>query len=671
LARELGKFFNRLRKEVLSALEEYWSDYQMLQGHINLICSPVHEAHREYFELLSKYIRKEYKLGQAEARRLVKQANSKYAHKSKIEMPIQGIVSTQRDDKGLFATIPQAEQDLLNRTFRTSEQTLSRVDNQINQIITDGYRSGKGINDIGNQLTKRFDQLSTWEARRIARTEVNTSHNKATMDTYKELNVEYTQWIAANDDRTRDSHAEIDGEIIPVGGHYSNGLEYPGDMSGPIEEWINCRCSNAPFVIPYGYIAPSFSPFREEDLVPVEAKSFEEIMQQATQEAQEQLPHESSTTPSEIKTITNTNDLLSMPSGPELKELGKILTPQRRKAYSKGLAELKKLINKYNKASVFEKGQIGENIAKQKEHLKQLETDSIKAKQVKEPSTVIEEVDFFETLNEKQIDIVAERLTESRLAPYSTALEELESLLSRYEKASPAERPKLKEFIAQTRETMRKLEADSTKTRMDVSKISLESFKADKQVDNIKEISPLEQKQIEAQRKVKLSERDIDGMDYYLGPNYMDMASYIYNTQHIKDVLSRILTKEGREMYIKDIKQKYEQIKKTMEKTPGCVQDTIYFRGGKFDENMEVGEIGKWECPTSTSYQKRVAENFVEEGEYLIEIYAPAGTKGVAVNDGRFHKHSSSHEYTLGPDQEFVLLEIDRSNRTCKILLLN
>jgi len=269
LARELGKFFNRLRKEVLSALEEYWSDYQMLQGHINLICSPVHEAHREYFELLSKYIRKEYKLGQAEARRLVKQANSKYAHKSKIEMPIQGIVSTQRDDKGLFATIPQAEQDLLNRTFRTSEQTLSRVDNQINQIITDGYRSGKGINDIGNQLTKRFDQLSTWEARRIARTEVNTSHNKATMDTYKELNVEYTQWIAANDDRTRDSHAEIDGEIIPVGGHYSNGLGYPGDMSGPIEEWINCRCSNAPFVIPYGYMAPSFSPFRESDLIPI------------------------------------------------------------------------------------------------------------------------------------------------------------------------------------------------------------------------------------------------------------------------------------------------------------------------------------------------------------------------------------------------------------------
>jgi hypothetical protein len=72
---------------------------------------------------------------------------------------------------------------------------------------------------------------------------------------------------------------EVDGEIIPMGGTYSNGLQYPGDMSGPIEEWINCRCSNAPFVIPYGYMAPSFSPFREDDLIPIESKSVDEVLQ--------------------------------------------------------------------------------------------------------------------------------------------------------------------------------------------------------------------------------------------------------------------------------------------------------------------------------------------------------------------------------------------------------
>ena len=141
LARELGRFFTRLKKEVLDALREYWSDYHMLQGHINLICSPVHEAHREYYEILEKYVKREYKLGQSEAKRAVDRLNRKhkFAFKEVKTMPIAGFI---RRDNDLFATSPKAETDLLNRTFRASERTMSRVDGQINQIITDGYRSG-------------------------------------------------------------------------------------------------------------------------------------------------------------------------------------------------------------------------------------------------------------------------------------------------------------------------------------------------------------------------------------------------------------------------------------------------------------------------------------------------------------------------------------------------
>ena len=270
LERALAKFFNKLKKEVLNALDEYWTDYQMLQGHIDLITAPVHEAHKEYYELLTLYIKREYQLGSAEAKRLVKLANSKQRVASKsMRMPVRAII---KKDNDLFGTLPSAEERLLNRTFTASERTLSRVDSQINQIITDGYRSGKGINDVANSLTQRFDQLTSWESKRIARTEIHNSHNTAVMDTYNELDVEYTMWIAAEDERTRDSHLEINGEIIPIGSEYSNGLKYPGDTDGDIEEWINCRCSNAPFVIPYGFMAPSFSPFRESDLIKVETK---------------------------------------------------------------------------------------------------------------------------------------------------------------------------------------------------------------------------------------------------------------------------------------------------------------------------------------------------------------------------------------------------------------
>ena len=286
LERELSHFFNTLKKEVLDGLNEYWKDYQMLQGHIDLITAPVHEAHKEYYELLTLYIKREYRLGSAEAKRLVKLANSKQRVASKsMRMPVRAII---KNDNDLFGTLPSAEERLLNRTFTASERTLSRVDSQINQIITDGYRSGKGINDVANSLTQRFDQLTSWESKRIARTEIHNSHNIAVMDTYKELDVEYTMWITAHDERVRGlkkgdraNHVKLDGEIIPMGETYSNGLKYPGDTDGPLVEWINCRCSNAPFVVPYGFMAPpDMQQFRESDLIKIETKDPKQLLEE-------------------------------------------------------------------------------------------------------------------------------------------------------------------------------------------------------------------------------------------------------------------------------------------------------------------------------------------------------------------------------------------------------
>ena len=260
LERELQRFFDRLGKQVQSNLDEYWSDH-LLQGQVDLITKPVMEAQAEYYLILQKYNKREYRLGIQEAERLVKLSNKPIAEKAIIPR------LTRRLD--LFATLRGAEEDLLERVFIASQATLDRVDTSIKTLLTEGYQSGKGINYVTNLLIKRFDQLQTWEAQRIARTEIHNSHNTAVMDTYNEYGVEYTMWISADDDRTRDSHLEINGEIIPMGGTYSNGLKYPGDTDGPIEEWINCRCSNAPYVIPYGYMAPNFSPFREEDLIPI------------------------------------------------------------------------------------------------------------------------------------------------------------------------------------------------------------------------------------------------------------------------------------------------------------------------------------------------------------------------------------------------------------------
>ena len=275
LERALQRYFKALEKQIQRNLKFYWQDNNLVMGQVDLITEPIMNSHDEYYEILSKFVSREYQLGTQEAERLVLRLNkNRVANKATKPKPRAFLKRTFE----LFGIHATAEEDLLTRVFIASERTLARVDRSIMDIITLGYKSGNGINAVANELTRRFDQLTTWESKRIARTEIHNSHNTAVMDTYQELGVEYTMWISAGDDgRTRETHLGpadgvpdgVDGEIIPMGETYSNGLQYPGDTSGPIEEWINCRCSNAPFVIPYGYAAPPYSPFREEDLIKI------------------------------------------------------------------------------------------------------------------------------------------------------------------------------------------------------------------------------------------------------------------------------------------------------------------------------------------------------------------------------------------------------------------
>lgn len=267
LERELQRFFDRLGKQVQSNLREYWSEH-LLQGQIDLITKPILEAQAEYYLILQKYDKREYQIGMEEAQRLVQLINNPVSNKA-----VKPRLNRVYD---LFATLRGAEQDLLNRVFIASTVTLSRVNDNINSLLTEGYQSGKGINYVANLLTERFNQLREWESRRIARTEIHNSHNTAVNDSYKEMGIEYTMWITSHDDKVRGlkptdtaDHVELDGEIIRLGDTYSNGLKYPGDTDGPIEEWINCRCSNAPFNMPYGYMAPPQQQFKETDLIKI------------------------------------------------------------------------------------------------------------------------------------------------------------------------------------------------------------------------------------------------------------------------------------------------------------------------------------------------------------------------------------------------------------------
>lgn len=276
---ELSLFFQSLKEQVLHELSEYWPNDEavLLQGQLDLILAPIFESQQQYYNILRKYNIKEYKLGAKQGRRLVKLANkplSSFKSES-TTLKVNKLANLNVDKDELFGTNDWTQQRLLNQSFTASENTMNRVDQDINKIISDGYKSGEGVNKVAANIENRFNQLKTWESKRIARTEMHNAHQMGIMNSYYDLGVEYVQWSSAHDKRVRFSHRGntgkhkgVDGEIIPLGALFSNGLRYPGDTQGPIEEWINCRCGLIPFIIPEGYMAPSFSPFRERDLIP-------------------------------------------------------------------------------------------------------------------------------------------------------------------------------------------------------------------------------------------------------------------------------------------------------------------------------------------------------------------------------------------------------------------
>ena len=84
--------------------------------------------------------------------------------------------------------------------------------------------------------------------RLTAENEANTVYNE---DEYVDgIGRGFTRkmWVTMHDSHVRETHAEVDGEILPIDEYYEVGgslMRFPKDfsMSPSPEETVNCRCS--------------------------------------------------------------------------------------------------------------------------------------------------------------------------------------------------------------------------------------------------------------------------------------------------------------------------------------------------------------------------------------------------------------------------------------------
>jgi SPP1 gp7 family putative phage head morphogenesis protein len=118
----------------------------------------------------------------------------------------------------------------------------------IRNTLSSGIAGGENIPELRGRVEQVFTDASGYRAEMIARTETHNTVSNGSFLTYGQAGVEKKEYLATMDDRVRDSHAAMDGEIRPINEPFSNGLMFPGDPSGPAEEVINCRCTLLPVV---------------------------------------------------------------------------------------------------------------------------------------------------------------------------------------------------------------------------------------------------------------------------------------------------------------------------------------------------------------------------------------------------------------------------------------
>lgn len=120
---------------------------------------------------------------------------------------------------------------------------------KVNSEILQGILQGDSIDDLAKRL-RHVTEMNEASSVRNARTAITSAENKGRMDMMRDAEDKGVQtkkvWIATDDDRTREAHAELDGQEAWIDEPFENEfgkIMYPGDPDADPGNTYNCRCS--------------------------------------------------------------------------------------------------------------------------------------------------------------------------------------------------------------------------------------------------------------------------------------------------------------------------------------------------------------------------------------------------------------------------------------------
>ena len=176
------------------------------------------------------------------------EAKARDIHGQAVEFGVPSVVKSARPEISFDATSPFAEPLLAAVGTKGVNLGLAARDVVV-KIIGDSYTAGLSVPNTAAALQSGIDHLADTTALMQARTDLNGLANGSSLQSVQALGdaaPAMKQWLATEDERTRETHADADGQEVPIDQPFQVGddfLMYPGDPDGSDAEVCNCRCT--------------------------------------------------------------------------------------------------------------------------------------------------------------------------------------------------------------------------------------------------------------------------------------------------------------------------------------------------------------------------------------------------------------------------------------------
>lgn len=156
---------------------------------------------------------------------------------------VRGSLGISFDVGGVFS---QAVLDRVGIRLADAEASMRMM---LRNVIEKAVDNGWTVQETATAIREYVNVHSKPQAKQLARTDLigvtNASSIAATRVVFPNGNLTKI-WLATEDERTRETHAEADGQRAPLNQPFTVGgfpMDFPGDPNGPDAEVCNCRCT--------------------------------------------------------------------------------------------------------------------------------------------------------------------------------------------------------------------------------------------------------------------------------------------------------------------------------------------------------------------------------------------------------------------------------------------